>query len=179
MRCFFAIPIAGEAARTLAGALGDWRRQQSAIRWEAPEALHLTLQFVGSWPDARVPDLAAALADWSWDAFTLTIAGLGAFPHLRRPRVLWAGVAASPELNALAADLGRRLSPLGIEREHRAFTPHISLARFESGQRPQAAARAWGACPVTEFCLYETLPAAAPATRYPIRHHFPAHGAAP
>ena len=55
---------------------------------------------------------------------------LGFFPHERRPRVLWCGIAASPNLAKLAADVDSALTPSGIPAESRDFVPHLTLARF-------------------------------------------------
>ncbi|MGH9467077.1 MAG: RNA 2',3'-cyclic phosphodiesterase [Terriglobales bacterium] len=175
MRCFFAIPVSGEAAQVLTRTLTDLRRQYPEVRWEAPEALHLTLQFIGTWPDARLQELTAAAGGWRWLPFTLHLTALGAFPNLRRPRIVWAGAEAHPSLSALVDGLARQLAPLGLEREARPFTPHISLARIKPGQRlgllPAAIS---GALPGEEFCLYETVPGAPVAQRYQVRGRFPA-----
>jgi len=56
----------------------------------------------------------------------------GFFPDERRPRVFWAGIEAGPELGALAAAVETSLEPLGIAKEQRAFSPHLTLARFET-----------------------------------------------
>lgn len=174
MRCFFAIPIGGEAGGALAQALGEWRESEPEIRWESPPALHLTLQFIGDWPAERQPEMAACLEDWSWEPFALTLAGTGVFPNRKRPRVVWAGVDESTSLRSLADGLASRLARLGIPPEARNFSPHVSLARLRPGQhllpRPS---RRWGTCMVHEFCLFETVAGAPAATRYQARMRFP------
>lgn len=173
MRCFLAIPANREELRT---ALSAWQQAAPAIRWEAPEALHVTLRFIGGWPEDRVPELTAALAGLCWQPFALQLTHLGGFPDLHRPRVLWAGVAPSPALSSLAAELSARLASLGIASDPRPFTPHISLARLRSGERTTQLApfvpAQWTA---EEFNLYESIPNAPPALRYQVRAHFPAH----
>ncbi|TAN23975.1 MAG: RNA 2',3'-cyclic phosphodiesterase [Acidobacteria bacterium] len=170
MRLFLAIPANREELRT---ALSTWKQATPAIRWEAPEALHLTLRFIGAWPDARVRELEAALADLRWPPFPLQLTHLGGFPDLRRPRVLWAGIAPSPPLTALAGEISTRLAALGLAPDPRPFTPHISLARLRPGQRPDQltpfAPATWTA---SGFNLYETVPNTPPATRYQIRTRF-------
>lgn len=171
MRTFLAIP----ANRVeLQAALALWKQAAATIRWEAPEALHVTLRFIGSWPDARVPELAAALADLRWQPFPLQLTHLGGFPDLRRPRVLWAGVAPSQPLTALAAEISMRLAALGIAPDPRPFMPHVSLARLRPGQRAGELAPVVPATWTTgEFNLYETVPNAPAAARYQIRARFP------
>lgn len=171
MRCFFAIPANREDLRT---ALNAWRQAAPAIRWEAPEALHVTLRFIGAWPDARVPELEAALAGLRWQPFPLQLTLLGGFPDLRRPRVLWAGVAPSPPLTALAAAISARLATLSIAPDPRPFTPHVSLARLRPGQRAgQLAPFAPATWTAAEFNLYESIPNAPAAARYQTRARFP------
>ncbi len=57
--------------------------------------------------------------------------GLGFFPNDKRPRVIWAGVAGSPDLASIARNVDAGLAKLGIPGEERAFTPHLTLARCE------------------------------------------------
>jgi len=178
VRLFLAIPLQGPAHLALTQSLLRWRRQLLNARWEAPEALHLTLQFIGPWPQARESELIAALADLRLDPLSLRLAGLGAFPNPRQPRIVWAGVVPHFPLAAWVAAIAARLQPLGIQREPRPFTPHISLARLTAAShahslrfdphRPH-----WGELPADHFGLYHTLPDAPPAQRYQLRYRFP------
>ena len=59
------------------------------------------------------------------------MSGFGAFPTIRKPSVLWAGVDATPELRCLKQDLEWALSDLGFEKETRAFHPHLTLGRAD------------------------------------------------
>ncbi len=91
--------------------------------------------------------------------------GLGFFPNERHARVLWAGIEAGPELRALAEAVETSLEPLGIAREQREFSPHLTLARFESpnklaGLRAAIAAAGpleFGQTIVNEFHLYQSV----------------------
>ena len=106
----------------------------ASARWTAPANQHVTLKFLG-WVDAGAVDrIAAALATVvsAHEPATITVTGLGAFPSGRRARVLWAGLDdPAGLLAALASHLDRALAPLGFEPETRAFTPHLTLARFK------------------------------------------------
>lgn len=103
-------------------------------RWTTVENQHVTLNFLG-WIEARLlPDVTAAV-DATGDAHApaeVSLSGLGAFPRARRARVLWAGIE-DPRglLPALAHDLGERLRAVGYEPEERAYTAHLTLARFK------------------------------------------------
>ena len=110
------------------------RPELASARWTVPANQHVTLKFLG-WVDAerldRIAETIGAVAA-SHEPATITVTGLGAFPSERRARVLWAGLDdPAGLLTALASDLDPALAPLGFEPETRAFTPHLTLARFK------------------------------------------------
>jgi RNA 2',3'-cyclic 3'-phosphodiesterase len=108
-------------------------------KWVRPEAMHVTLKFIGEVAADKLAPIRAALAPiHSAGSVELNFGGLGFFPNERRPRVLWCGVAASPNLAELAGAIDRALVPLGITAELRDFVPHLTLARFN----PERGARA-------------------------------------
>jgi 2'-5' RNA ligase len=94
----------------------------------------------------------------------LRFRGVGFFPNEKRPRVLWAGIAASPNLAPLAAEIDARLEKLGIARETREYAPHLTLARFDPpgiseklrAAAQENAAREFGAVRAGEFHLFES-----------------------
>ncbi len=119
-----------EGIRRAAGkAAGD-------VRWVADENLHLTLQFLGAVPEERVAAVQGVLAAAATSArpILLEVKGAGGFPNARRPRVVWLGLSGEvAELAHLAADLGRRLAPLGFPPEARPFAAHLTLGRSRDG----------------------------------------------
>lgn len=58
--------------------------------------------------------------------------GVGGFPNLKAPRVIWAGVRENPELTRLQKNIDEGLSPLGFEKDDRPFQPHLTLCRIKS-----------------------------------------------
>ena len=110
------------------------RPELVSARWTVPANQHVTLKFLG-WVEAgTVEPIVNSLATVasSHEAATITLTGLGAFPSERRARVLWAGLEdPAGLLAALASDLDASLGSLGFEPETRAFTPHLTLARFK------------------------------------------------
>jgi RNA 2',3'-cyclic 3'-phosphodiesterase len=101
-------------------------------RWVRADNLHVTLKFIGHIEPAKLDPIRAALsAIRSLQPVDLSFRGLGFFPNENRPRVLWAGMEASSILALLAGDVDLTLAELGIPRETRAFTPHLTLARFD------------------------------------------------
>jgi 2'-5' RNA ligase len=100
-------------------------------RWVEADHVHLTLKFIGETPAARVDELGDALEEVAgkFRPFVLRFGPIGAFPSPRRPRVVWLGVEATPELRFIKDDLERRLADFGVEREQRPYQPHVTLGR--------------------------------------------------
>jgi 2'-5' RNA ligase len=112
------------------------------------------VKFLGRIDEGHVPAAIKALhtAAAGHHPFDLEIASLGAFPSPTRPRVLWAGVAeGEAPLAALAAAVDDALAPLGFQRETRAFTAHVTLARVREPRRTPALAEALGAAASRRF----------------------------
>src|SRR5918911_967122 len=135
MRAFVAIFPPPELQAAVTGALETVQRLDDKVRWLRPENIHLTLKFLGNVQEETLGNLGAALEETCarHKPFDIGLARLGAFPSARRARILWAGVdAGSDRLRALVTDLESALTPLGFEREKRAFTPHLTLGRVRS-----------------------------------------------
>ena len=100
------------------------------FRWQDEEQLHLTLRFVGEVDRPLAEDLAPALDRIRSDRFSVRITGVGRFEQ-RNGGALWAGLEPREPLAALAAKVERACQEIGLEPEHRAFHPHITLARWK------------------------------------------------
>jgi RNA 2',3'-cyclic 3'-phosphodiesterase len=137
MRTFVALNLPQAERARLHDALAPLRDRGLPVRWVAPEALHITLRFLGDTEADAVPHIERVLADAAArrSPLTLEIAGLGAFPSLRRASIIWIGVNQEPELHALQKHLEPALSRLGFPRETRPFRPHITVGRIRSGSR--------------------------------------------
>jgi 2'-5' RNA ligase len=104
------------------------------VRWMKPEALHLTLKFIGEFPDVKQEELKAALARVQASPFDISFSGTGFFPIPKAARVFWVGVHADERLQKLAAEVDDAVARLGVGPEARAYTPHLTLARAGSGK---------------------------------------------
>lgn len=105
------------------------------MKWVRPESIHLTLKFLGAVRNELVPELGKILAPVFslQQTFRLSAEGLGAFPNLGRPRVVWVGLAdRSGRLESLAGLVENAVEPLGFPREKRSFSPHLTLGRVRS-----------------------------------------------
>lgn len=98
------------------------------------EQLHITLKFLGDVPFEQIPAISNVMSDCAGQVTCceLELHGLGAFPHARRPSVVWLGVRQGEPLIRLAEQLETRLLPLGFAPERRPFHPHVTLLRFRS-----------------------------------------------
>lgn len=135
IRCFVAVELDDPARRELARVEDLLRRSGADVKWVDPGSLHLTLKFLGNVPPPAVTGVAAALANAArgQGPFAFSLAGVGAFPSLSRPRVVWVGVTEGRErLASLAASVEEALAPLGFAPEARGFSPHLTLGRSRS-----------------------------------------------
>lgn len=125
-----------DALREAIGAELDRIRPLSrSVAWVAPPNLHLTLKFLGAVPMEVLASVEDALAEAveAVGPFTLAFHGLGAFPGLARPRVLWVGVAEGVrECQTLAQRVEEALGRLGLPRESRPYTPHLTIGRVRA-----------------------------------------------
>jgi RNA 2',3'-cyclic 3'-phosphodiesterase len=131
MRLFIALNLPAAERRRLHRASAALREAELPVKWLPPESYHLTLKFLGEVPPAdidRIQGLVGRIASKA-SPFPLRLGDFGAFPSVRRPRVVWCGAEALPQLRALKHDLEWELASLGFERELRAFHPHITLGR--------------------------------------------------
>src|SRR5580704_14491113 len=132
MRLFVALEIPQETRRALGGLIAQLKPKCPSAKWVRPEAMHVTLKLIGHVDKDRFPAIRAALENIQSDApLEVHFRGLGFFPNETGPRVFWCGVTVSANAAALAADVDQALAKLGVEHEHRAFTPHLTLARLD------------------------------------------------
>ena len=114
------------------------RPWSQAVAWVPPANLHVTLKFLGEQSDARLSDATAALAEAASDAspFDLAFHGLGAFPGLERPRILWIGMAeGAVAARAVQASLDAALERRGFPRDDRPWHPHLTIGRVFDDRR--------------------------------------------
>ncbi len=98
-------------------------------RWMPPESLHVTLKFIGERPEPVVEQIKHELESIHAETGTIQFRGYGFFPTAKSPRVFWVGIEAGAELAALAAAVDDKMASLGIPKEDRGFSPHLTLAR--------------------------------------------------
>ena len=137
MRLFIGLNLPKKQKARIVRAVRPLREEGLPVRWVEPDNFHVTLKFLGQVNKDRVPAIEEALRSVASESppFSTKIGGFGAFPSVRRPRVIWVGIHATPELRCLKQDLEWTLGDVGFEVETRAFHPHVTVgrARKESG----------------------------------------------
>jgi len=138
MRLFTAIELNEDARQAIAaeqkriaGVLG--RSAAASLKWIRSEQMHLTLVFLGEIAETQTPAVIDAMGKDIDQAepFPIVFAGLGLFPAHGAPRVLWLGLSTgATEAIELQRHVAKRLSPIGVTIEERAFHPHLTLARW-------------------------------------------------
>ena len=133
MRLFIALDIDDPIRDRIARFLDGVRNFCPDARWVRPESLHVTLKFIGEQPDEAVEKIKQALTDVSDTTAEIKFRGYGFFPTSKSARVFWIGMESGPQLAQLAAAIDERMAKLGIQKEDRAFSPHLTLARATGG----------------------------------------------
>lgn len=135
MRLFVALQISEDVRKAIAALTLELKPLDDSWKWTRPKSLHITLKFLGEIPESKSNHVTEALRTVPADLpITLTFKGLGFFPNERRPRVLWVGIEAQQSLPALVAAIDAALADVGVPREERSFTPHLTLARSKAGK---------------------------------------------
>ncbi len=150
MRTFIAADMSDEARDGLASFLSQLRAVElEKLRWVQPEAVHLTLKFLGEIEQERVGPVLSAVKESCVGAspFGLSTGGLGCFPNRRSPQVVWLGLEGDMEaLSELQAKLDGELnSTAGLPLETRPFRPHLTLARVRRGASETDRRQIWEA----------------------------------
>jgi len=155
MRAFVALDFPEEYQAGFAGVQMELQaRLRSKISWVAPENIHLTLRFLGEIEDRQVEAVARCMrqAVGGVAPQVLRPQGLGAFPSVRRPKVLWLGVEGTLEgVREVFQRLEDALLKMGFAPEKRKFMPHITLGRVRRAEAGDDFARVLQEVKVPEF----------------------------
>lgn len=142
-RLFVAIEVPGDVLEVLRDIQEQTRVNLGAaaglVRWTRPEGIHITVQFLGEMPDTQIARIQGALKQAAASAapFRLEVGGLGAFPNMRRPRVLWLGLSGDTDAALLLGEkVQSSLAALGYKAD-KPFSPHMTLGRIREGTRQE------------------------------------------
>lgn len=137
IRCFVAVDVEEPAiVARITRLQSDLSSTGSRLKLVEPENLHFTLRFIGEVPASLVERAAAELEGLQHARFTVRLRGVGAFPNLTRPHVIWIGVSdGSGEMQALAEKVDAALRRAGLSLSREEFVPHLTIARVKSASR--------------------------------------------
>jgi RNA 2',3'-cyclic 3'-phosphodiesterase len=131
IRAFIGIEVDPRTVQKVSDVLAQLKPRIPGIRWVPPTNMHFTLKFLGNIEETLINPIAQALetALHPFPRFSINAKGLGVFPDLKRPRVLWVGLE-DKELATLALKVETSLQPLGFAPETREFKPHLTVGRW-------------------------------------------------
>lgn len=133
IRAFIALDLSDELYQQLDSLSKDLIRRlpEVPVRWVPVENIHLTLKFLGDVSLANLEILEKMLETeiLNHEPFEISVGDLGAFPSERRPRVIWVGVEAPPELAQMQRAIEAQTTRLGYAADTRPFSPHLTLGR--------------------------------------------------
>ncbi len=135
MRAFIAIELPKEISDYLSRLQDKLKTTGADVKWVEPDNIHLTLKFLGEITEAQSKEIIKIMEDTCGinPAFDIALGGLGAFPRITSPRVIWVGIdAGRDEAGKIAQELEDKISGLGIAKEKKEFSAHLTIARTRS-----------------------------------------------
>jgi len=133
MRIFVALDLDEDVRRRIENFINEVRDLAPGARWVNPESLHVTLKFIGEKPDSMVQQIEQTLASTKGRPIELRYSETGFFPTPQSARAFWVGIHAGGGLAELARKVEDGLEEIGISKEKRGFSPHLTLARASGG----------------------------------------------
>lgn len=137
IRSFLAIELPRTILNKIEEVQKDLKSSHADVRWVSPEKIHLTLKFFGNVDESRIDPIvkSAEGPTQTTSPFSVTVRGVGAFPHFKNPRVVWMGLVEGKEaLISFQKELEKELERIGFEPEERPFQPHLTLGRVKSNR---------------------------------------------
>lgn len=135
IRTFIAIDINQSAKQKISCLIDQLTRSNADAKWITENQMHFTLKFLGQTDELLIPKISEALKSLveNFGEFTISFSDIGAFPNIKRPRVIWLGIdKGKDKLELLNGKIETALEKLGFEKEKRQFTAHLTLGRVRS-----------------------------------------------
>lgn len=134
IRTFISIDLPEDIKREILSLQSRLKVHGSGIKWVKPDAIHLTLKFLGDIDEKEIPEIEAATREAikGSEPFYLRILGLGVFPNFKRPRVIWLGMTEEGDnIARLQSKIEDEIARIGHPREEREFKPHLTIGRVK------------------------------------------------
>ncbi|MBT3368774.1 MAG: RNA 2',3'-cyclic phosphodiesterase [Nitrospina sp.] len=140
VRAFIAVDLPPDLQERLAQVIHKLKEQMGdvPVRWVPAENMHLTLKFLGDVSMSNLDVLKDILRGEAVDReqMVISLGTLGAYPKVRRPRVIWVRMEAPAELDALQRSIDKQTARVGYARDNRPFSPHITMGRVSRNATP-------------------------------------------
>lgn len=140
IRAFIGIDLSPEIQKCLEQVTTQLKERLAGIpvRWVPAENIHLTLKFLGDVSLVNIEMLKKLLKAVvpPHPSFEISVGGLGAFPKIHNPRVIWIGLEVPPDLIVLQHSIEVETARLGYAQEERPFSPHLTLGRVSRNASP-------------------------------------------
>ncbi len=157
IRTFIAIDIPTELREALREMISELKRTPADIKWVKPEAVHLTLKFLGEITPPEVQSVFTVMEEVAANhrPFALSSASKGAFPSFRRPRVLWVGINPTnrSRLVQLQREVAQGMAQIGFPEEKRPFSPHLTVGRIRSPRGVETLLKHFLDYPLPEYSI--------------------------
>jgi 2'-5' RNA ligase len=136
IRSFIAFDLDNEAVlRKITDAQNLLVKTGADLKLVKPENIHVTMRFLGNITPPMVDKIFEEMKEIQFIPFDVKIQGVGAFPHLRYPRVVWVGMTeGADQMRSVSSQLEPRLRKLGFATDSKGFSPHLTIARVKSGR---------------------------------------------
>ena len=176
VRVFLGVPLTTELQEAIRSLQSGLMSRISGIRWSRPENLHLTLHFFGETAQENLEKIRVSMLSVKHchRPFQVDVIGLGAFPSLRRPRVIWLGLNPQNRLRQLHRDCHRALHEAGFVIDSRPYSPHLTIGRAKHRVNELTALgneldnQLIGHLPIDSLILYESRLSPAGAKHIPL-----------
>lgn len=171
MRTFIALDFSPEIIRKINEIIDYFKTQtpERALKWVAPENLHLTIKFLGEVPEKKIEQIKSLINETLDDvkSFEIGVEKLGMYPNSQKPRVVWLGVRGAGPLKEIHKVLDSQLQKAEIQPDNRGFSPHLTIARVRRNADIQSVKEigetlskfkvdSLGTCTVNHIILYKS-----------------------
>lgn len=133
IRAFVALKLPESIISSIKRIQEELKLYRFPVRWVRPEKIHLTIKFFGGIAESDLKNIGAAMNNCagSYAPLSLSAKGVGVFPSITRPRIIWTGISGEASLLfAIRNDLENRFEETGFKKEDRPFKGHLTLGRF-------------------------------------------------
>lgn len=135
LRLFISVNLPRELIDKISDIQKEFSSFSQSVKWVKPEDVHITLKFLGPTSIDKISLVAGTIKDISKNhkSFSVDVKGLGCFPTLKSPRVIWMGIVKGINfLKEIADDIDNEMLKFGFPKEEREFKPHLTIGRVKA-----------------------------------------------